>query len=123
MTHGRLVIASPNLELLTSYVMMVGEPDNMAYGWKLITSLVELDPPTDLGLHLPLGCNHHVGIATMHNRKVRTETNGVDAVLKSYCDMLVRCSRQYMSFVYVGNATADPRGSRRLPCRVPRATL
>ena len=26
-----------------------------------------------------------------------------------------------MSIVYVGNATADPRGSRRLPCRVPRA--
>ena len=86
MTHGRLVIASPSLELLTSYVkyfMMVGEPDNMAYGWKLINSLVERDPPTDLGLHLLLGCNHHVGITTMHNRKVRTETNGVDAVLKS----------------------------------------
>ena len=47
MAHGRLVIASPNLELLTSYVkyfMMVGEPDNKAYGWKLINSLVELDP-------------------------------------------------------------------------------
>ena len=60
---------------------MASEPDMMNQSLKLVGNLIDLDPPSKIGLYL--GCIHHVGAATAHLHKVCTLTYGMDAFLDS----------------------------------------
>ena len=53
----------------------------------LNTSVVRVPPPpiTDVGVYL--GCLHAVGTTSMHGRKVRTMTYGMDASFEYCCDL------------------------------------
>ena len=74
--------------LLTVYVddiSMAGIHDNMKQGRTMLYSLVELDPPTIVGVYL--GYPHHVGTAMTLYHNVRTMAYGMEACIESCCDV------------------------------------
>ena len=66
---------------------MASEPDMMNQSLKLVDGLIDLDPPSEIGLYL--GCIHQVGTVIVQNREVRSMTYDMDGLLSSCWDVYI----------------------------------